>query len=255
MMSARTFALRAIGSSGRACAAARTRAPSSTALGRAVGRRHGQGVVAMSMSDLPQKTTRDIVEGARDPFAGEIGTGFGEKVLGNPDTEHMNKPPEKIKDIVGLAKKKCVPCEGGAKALEEGEAELLRKQTPGWKLLKGEDGVPKLKCEWKMRNFVKGLDFFQRVAEVAEAEGHHPDLHLVGWNQVRTKAPARRMRPLPFARARARLTISTTRSQVSIEVYTHAVNGLTENDFILAAKINEIDTSDLMPKKKKKFWA
>ena len=169
---------------------------------------------------------QEKMEGAREAYAGEVGTDFTNKSLGNPDTEHIMKPPEAIKDLVGLSKKKCVACEGkDVKALTESEADLLRKQVAGWQIEKVENDSLRLKCDYKFKNFVKSLEFFQRIAEVAEAEGHHPDLHLVGWNKV------------------------------TVEVWTHSIGGLTENDFILAAKINEIETSDLTPKKKQKFWA
>ena len=171
-------------------------------------------------------STKDMVEGARNPYDAELATNFTDTSLGNPDTEHMIKPPEAIKDLVGLSKKKCIPCEGkDVKALEESEAELLRKQVAGWQIYKDEKSQLRLKCDWKFKNFVKSLEFFQRIATVAEEEGHHPDLHLVGWNKV------------------------------TVELWTHSVSGLTENDFILAAKINEIDTTDLTPKKKQRFWA
>lgn len=65
----------------------------------------------------------------------------------------------------------------------------------------------------------------RRIAEVAEAEGHHPDLHLEGYNCV------------------------------VAELTTHAIGGLSENDFIVAAKINELETADLQPRRKQKFWA
>merc|ERR1711977_114244 len=147
-----------------------------------------RGLVAVSnkAGNSDGMSTKDMVEGARNPYDAELATNFTDTSLGNPDTEHMIKPPEAIKDLVGLSKKKCIPCEG---------------------------------------KVVKTLEFFQRIATVAEEEGHHPDLHLVGWNKV------------------------------TVEPWTHSVSGLTENDFILAAKINEIDTTDLTPKKKQRFWA
>ncbi|QDZ20294.1 transcriptional coactivator/pterin dehydratase [Chloropicon primus] len=203
----------------------------STAFGGRVGVRSSRNprLVAMKAGgDLGQGggSLQEKVEGAREAYAGEVETNFAENTLGNPDTEHIKKPPEKIKEIIGLAKKRCIPCEGkDIKALTESEADLLRKQVPGWKLEKAEGNSLRLNCDWKFKNFVKSLEFFQRIAEVAEAEGHHPDLHLVGWNKV------------------------------TVEIFTHAVGGLTENDFILAAKINDIDTSDLTSKKKPKFWA
>uniref|UniRef100_A0A7S3E200 4a-hydroxytetrahydrobiopterin dehydratase n=1 Tax=Chloropicon laureae TaxID=464258 RepID=A0A7S3E200_9CHLO len=186
-------------------------------------RRH---LVSTKAGNTDGMSLQDKVEGARNPYEGEIATNFTDTSLGNPDTEHIMKPPDAIKDLVGLSKKKCIPCEGkDVKPLTIEEADLLRKQCAGWKVVKGEDDKLRINCDWKFKNFVKSLEFFQRIAEVAEAEGHHPDLHLVGWNKV------------------------------TVELWTHSVGGLTENDFILAAKINEIETSDLAPKKKQRFWA
>jgi 4a-hydroxytetrahydrobiopterin dehydratase len=106
-----------------------------------------------------------------------------------------------------LARKKCVPCEGGVPPLSREQAEALVKNVEGWSLT--HEGK-RIKRAWKVRNFMAGIDFFNKVAALAEEEGHHPDLHLEGYRQV------------------------------AIEISTHAVGGLTENDFILAAKINQI---------------
>ena len=81
------------------------------------------------------------------------------------------------------------------------------------------------RCEWKTKGFKSALRLFERIGEIAESEGHHPDLHLTSYNNV------------------------------SVELSTHAVQGLTENDFIIAAKINELDLSDLLKKQKKAYWA
>ncbi|KAG7669710.1 hypothetical protein Ndes2437B_g05895 [Nannochloris sp. 'desiccata'] len=164
--------------------------------------------------------------GARDPTAGELASNFSEKVLGNYDTEHIIRPPEAMGEITGLKNKKCLPCEGGnVPKLDETEINRLRLQCPGWRVSTTADGIQCIACDWKTRNFNTALELMKRIGEVAEAEGHHPDLHLTGFNNVRA------------------------------EVSTHAVGGLTENDFIVAAKINELEFSDLMPKRKPKFWA
>lgn len=76
-----------------------------------------------------------------------------------------------------------------------------------------------------MKNFVKGLEVFERIAAVAEEQRHHPDLHLEEYNKVRA------------------------------ELWSHSAGGLTENDFIMASLINQIDLSDLKEKAKPKFWA
>ena len=106
-----------------------------------------------------------------------------------------------------LAKKRCAPCGGGVAPLTTAAIEAFLGQFPAWKLTP--DGI-RLRREWLVKDFAAGLDFFNRIAEVAEAEGHHPDLHLVGYRQL------------------------------AIELWTHEAGGLTENDFILAAKIDEL---------------
>ncbi|KAL3522642.1 hypothetical protein ACH5RR_015476 [Cinchona calisaya] len=118
-----------------------------------------------------------------------------------------------------LSSKKCVPCNAkDLRPMTEEAAHNLIPQVHGWNLVT-EDGTMKLQRSWKVKTFMKGLEFFKLVASVAEAEGHHPDLHLVGWNNVK------------------------------IDIWTHAVGGLTENDFILAAKINGLDLHQLLSRK------
>jgi len=106
-----------------------------------------------------------------------------------------------------LLAKRCVPCEGGVPAysLEDAKAQLTRLQ--GWELT--HEGK-RIRKKWTVKNFVAGMDFFRRVADLAEAEQHHPDLHLEGYRNA------------------------------WIEIWTHAIGGLSENDFILAAKIDEL---------------
>ncbi|GLU13931.1 hypothetical protein SLE2022_305340 [Rubroshorea leprosula] len=118
-----------------------------------------------------------------------------------------------------LSAKKCVPCNSkDSRPMTKQSANELITQVAGWNLI-NEGGMLKLNRSWKVKSFMKGLELFKLVADVAEAEGHHPDLHLVGWNNV------------------------------TIEIWTHAVGGLTENDFILAAKINGLDFHHLLRKK------
>jgi 4a-hydroxytetrahydrobiopterin dehydratase len=109
-----------------------------------------------------------------------------------------------------LTNKKCVPCEGGVPkySLEETRAQLSKLSQ--WRLTHEGQRIRK---DWVVKNFMAGIDFFNRVAQVAEDEGHHPDLHLEGYRNV------------------------------AIELYTHAIGGLSENDFILAAKIDQLPVS------------
>ena len=106
-----------------------------------------------------------------------------------------------------LTHKKCVPCEGGIPAYSPEEARKQVEKLPGWKLT--EDGQ-RIRREWVVKNFMAGINFFNDVAKLAEADQHHPDLHLAGYRNV------------------------------TIEIWTHAIGGLSENDFILAAKIDKL---------------
>jgi 4a-hydroxytetrahydrobiopterin dehydratase len=106
-----------------------------------------------------------------------------------------------------LVTKKCQPCEGGVPAYSLAEAEQQIQQLNGWTLTP--DGK-RIRKEWVAKNFMAAIDFFNRVAAVAEEDQHHPDLHLASYRNV------------------------------AIELWTHAINGLSENDFILAAKIDQL---------------
>mgnify|MGYP001460719625 CR=1 FL=1 len=112
-----------------------------------------------------------------------------------------------IQPVDQLLQKKCLPCEGGVEpySLEESQQQL--ELLDGWLLT---DDHQRIRKEWTVTNFMAGMDFFNRVAEVAEDDGHHPDLHIAGYRNV------------------------------AIELWTHAIGGLSENDFILAAKIDQL---------------
>jgi len=93
--------------------------------------------------------------------------------------------PEGMKKHVGLASKKCVPCEAGkVQALSDAEVNSYRNQTPGWQIITNAEGHRCLRQQWKVKNFKAGLECFERIGQIAEAEGHHPDLHLEGYNTV-----------------------------------------------------------------------
>ena len=106
-----------------------------------------------------------------------------------------------------LSKKRCVPCEGGVKPLTETEArKLMPELEQDWMLI---DSGHMLARTFNFKDFVQTMKFVNKVAEIAEQEQHHPDL-------------------------------SISYNVLSIELTTHAIEGLSENDFILAAKIDEI---------------
>ena len=106
-----------------------------------------------------------------------------------------------------LTRKHCRPCEGGIPPVPLEQVRRYLAELPGWQLTA--DGQ-RLRREWRVQDFLTALDFFQRVGQIAEQEDHHPDLHLVGYRNV------------------------------AIEIWTHAIGGLSENDFILAAKIDTL---------------
>ena len=90
-----------------------------------------------------------------------------------------------MKQHLGLAARKCIPCEAGtAKAMTDIEVNSIRNQTPGWQVVKNPQGHQCLRQQWKVKNFKAGLEVFERIGKIAEQEGHHPDLHLEGYNTV-----------------------------------------------------------------------
>ncbi len=105
-----------------------------------------------------------------------------------------------------LAQKKCVACEGGMPPLNRIEAEVFLKQVNAWTLSGDARWLSK---EFKFKDFMEALAFANKVGDIAESEGHHPDLQI-SWGKA------------------------------VVELTTHAIEGLSENDFILAAKIDQI---------------
>jgi 4a-hydroxytetrahydrobiopterin dehydratase len=102
-----------------------------------------------------------------------------------------------------LNHKRCVPCEGGAPALTLERAKELMKQVAGWDL---DEKNRRIQRKYHFKDFKEAMVFVNRVADLAEDEGHHPDIHI-HYNEV------------------------------TLVLWTHAVGGLSENDFILAAKV------------------
>ena len=104
-----------------------------------------------------------------------------------------------------LTSKHCMSCEGGVPQLAPDQIRNLLAAVPTWHLT---DDGKRIRREWRVKDFATALDFFNRVGQIAEAENHHPDLHLSGYRNV------------------------------VVEISTHAIDGLSESDFILAAKID-----------------
>ena len=108
-----------------------------------------------------------------------------------------------------LAKKKCVPCEGGIPGFDITEIHKYLKMVDGWEVKADEEKIYYLIKEFKFNDFAESQDFVNKVGKIAENEGHHPDI-LFGWGYARVK------------------------------IFTHKIKGLHESDFVLAAKVDEI---------------
>ncbi len=106
-----------------------------------------------------------------------------------------------------LIEQTCVACEGGMPPLTRPEAEILLKQIPGWELSEDARVITRT---FDCGNFEKALVFVNQIGAIAESEGHHPDIHLTDYKNVR------------------------------IDLSTHAIGGLSQNDLIVAAKINAL---------------
>jgi len=104
-----------------------------------------------------------------------------------------------------LIKKKCVPCEGGTPPMSAEESNKYMSEVMGWELVEGK----KIKKEFRFKNFKESLGFVNKVGALAEEEQHHPNITII-YNKVR-------------------ITLST-----------HAIGGLSQNDFIMAAKIGQV---------------
>ena len=108
-----------------------------------------------------------------------------------------------------LLNKKCEPCEGGVLPFDISEIHKFQKKVDGWDVKSDKDKSYHLIKEFKFENFLESQDFITKVGMIAEQERHHPDI-LFGWGYCR------------------------------IKIFTHAIQGLAESDFILAAKIDKI---------------
>ena len=111
--------------------------------------------------------------------------------------------------MTDLFKKKCKPCEGGMPALDISEIHKYQKKIDGWEVKPNEKKIYFLEKKFKFKNFLNSQKFINEISKISENEGHHPDI-LFGWGYAK------------------------------IKITTHAIEGLSENDFILAAKIDQI---------------
>ena len=108
-----------------------------------------------------------------------------------------------------LSDKKCIPCEGNTPPFDKKEIHKYLKKVDGWHVKNDDEKIYFLIKEFKFKNFLESQDFVNKVGDIAETEGHHPDIWF-GWGYAK------------------------------IKIFTHAIKGLHESDFILAAKIDKI---------------
>jgi 4a-hydroxytetrahydrobiopterin dehydratase len=108
-----------------------------------------------------------------------------------------------------LLKKKCVPCEGGVIPFDISQIHKYQKKVDGWDIVKNDKKIFFLEKSFKFKNFKESQNFINKVSKISEEERHHPDI-IFGWGYAK------------------------------INITTHAIEGLSKNDFILAAKIDEI---------------
>ena len=111
--------------------------------------------------------------------------------------------------MTDLHKKNCIPCRGGFPPFDITEIHKYLKKVDGWNVKKNKNEIYFLEKNFKFKNFLESQKFVNKVGEISEQEGHHPDI-LFGWGYAK------------------------------ISITTHAIEGLSENDFILAAKIDRI---------------
>ncbi|MDB3970099.1 4a-hydroxytetrahydrobiopterin dehydratase [Candidatus Pelagibacter sp.] len=111
--------------------------------------------------------------------------------------------------MTDLTKKKCVPCEGGVIPFDISEIHKYQKKVDGWEVIKNNNDIFFLSKKFNFKNFLDSQTFINHVGKISEDEGHHPDISF-GWGYA------------------------------EIKITTHAIEGLSENDFILAAKIDQL---------------
>lgn len=154
--------------------------------------------------------------GARDPTAGELGSNFGEKTLGNASTEHQILVP--TLSVLKLSERTIKPLAENTAPMTEGEAKALLRKVVGWRLVNlgsSEAGL-KLQCDWLLKDAVSVTELSARISKVAEEAENYPyEIQTLDSNKVR------------------------------VEIWTASIGGLSENDFIFASKIDQVETKDL----------
>ena len=131
-----------------------------------------------------------------------------ERLVANEKVEGST-PFARSEFMTDLLNKKCIPCEGGVIPFDISEIHKYQKKIDGWDVIKNNSNIYLLEKKFTFKNFIESQNFVNEVGKISEQEGHHPDI-LFGWGYAK------------------------------INITTHAIEGLSENDFILAAKIDKI---------------
>ena len=132
-----------------------------------------------------------------------------ERLVANEKVEGSSPFARSIKSMDKLYKKKCIACDGNTVAFDTSEIHKYQKKVDGWDVKENEKQIYFLEKNFKFKNFIDSQDFINKVGKISEKENHHPDISF-GWGYAK------------------------------IVITTHAIEGLSENDFILAAKIDQI---------------
>ena len=132
-----------------------------------------------------------------------------ERLVANEKVEGSSPFARSGKTMSELANKKCIPCEGNIPPFDKSEIHKYLKKVDGWDVKSDKDENYYLIKEFSFKNFKESQKFINKVGDIAEKENHHPDISF-GWGYCRVK------------------------------IFTHAIKGLAESDFILAAKIDKI---------------
>ena len=132
-----------------------------------------------------------------------------ERLVANEKVEGSTPFARSIYYMSDLIDKNCVPCEGGVVPFDLSEIHKYQKKVDGWNIVKDDKEIFCLEKTFKFKNFQDSQNFVNNVGKISEEEGHHPDI-IFGWGYAK------------------------------INITTHAIEGLSENDFILAAKIDQI---------------
>ncbi|XP_031502765.1 probable pterin-4-alpha-carbinolamine dehydratase, chloroplastic [Nymphaea colorata] len=158
--------------------------------------------------------------GARDPFPQELESNFCDRVIGNANTEHQILVP--VSSALSLWNQECRPLSPSDTPFSYDDAQNFLRKVVGWRLV-DKDGTLRLHCLWKLKDSASSDELVSRIRRAVGHTGHCPEFFI------------------------------ENSTHVTAELWSSSIGGLSMNDFIIAAKIDRVKTSDLLPKKR--VWA